>query len=107
MTDVSEFARHRRTLHRALEIFEERSAVRGDLWANVDPQRLIDMIEEKHRRVNAAMGIMRRAEDEGRQPQLLEVAVDDLLDIINFAVFAVRHIEGDLPDTSGQKDVPA
>lgn len=97
---VTEETKHEAVLERARDIFRERMAVRGDLWATSDVGGQLFMIFEKQRRVDAIMtNIGEQLREPGPAPidHLKREAVDDLLDIINFAVFAVRHLEGDLP----------
>lgn len=76
---------------RALEVFKERSHVRGDLWAKFDIKDAQTHIASKLARITAAVERYQRG-DAGKQA--IEDAIsDDAIDIINYAAFIVRHNE--------------
>lgn len=98
MSRVTENTSHVLVLARAERIYKDRSKVRGNLWARSDAGSQVRMIEEKVQRATYALAL---ADRDGSLPESAKAAaVDDLLDIINFAVFAVRHLEGDLPEAT-------
>lgn len=70
--------RHARVLEDALEIYVERSKERGQLWKDFDPEDAALHIKSKSARV---LAIEARGQD----------AEDDALDLINYAVFYIRH----------------
>jgi hypothetical protein len=87
-------------LHRAFEIFRERSATRGDLWAEFGADDALDWMQKKVLRVAHAKKMMKGC----CETMDIEVElVDDALDLINYTVFLIRHIEGSVPDVKAQR----
>jgi hypothetical protein len=74
----------------ALTVFEERNALRGDLWAQFD-------LEDAAHHLRSKSARMQHLGRGGLNPP---EALDDAIDAINFAVFCVRHILG-LKGTAG------
>lgn len=75
----------------ALNIFQERNRIRGDLWAENSIQDHLRMVDEKLRRIKYNLNGI-------EEPLDLDVLVDDALDAINFLVFAIREATGKKPD---------
>ena len=77
-------AQHRLVLDEAQKIYENRSKVRGQMWLETTISRELDMIREKLDRAENAhnMGL--------GDPDFAKEFDDSLLDLINFAVFALR-----------------
>jgi hypothetical protein len=79
----------------ALEIYLQRDKIRGDLWRTRPLSHKLEMIAEKHDRVMAGLDKLSQIE-QGQDDLAIEIIkamVDDLLDIVNFAVFGVRLIK--------------
>src|SRR4051812_42477828 len=85
----------------ALDIYEERSRVRGETWAEFDHHDCIHHLSSKLARLkNAAQLLAGRAAaasrgdevDETVTDELLSAMEDDALDVINYAAFLVRHL---------------
>jgi hypothetical protein len=84
-------------LVRAFEIFRERSKMRGDLWTQFTETDATFHIGSKLARLNQALRLIEEGK-RGKQ-ELEESLVDDALDIVNYAVFLVRHVEKLYPET--------
>ena len=84
------FIQQASVLGRALNIFEDRSRVRGDLWARHDAEAHLRMAEEKLARVRHNLHDL--------EPIDQDALVDDALDCINFCVFIIREVTGEKPD---------
>jgi hypothetical protein len=69
---------HQQVLDEAQTIYEERDKERGDLWLDDGRDKMVEMAYDKALRV-------RRQVREG-----LAFNEDDLLDLINYAAFAIR-----------------
>jgi hypothetical protein len=85
---------------RSFEIFKERSVVRGDLWAKFEAKDAFRNMESKMARIGHAGKELEEIgfdSDEKLKP-IEEALVDDALDVINYAAFLIRHIEGNKPD---------
>lgn len=81
-------AEHELVLKEALAIYVSRSKVRGQMWEETSIQREFDMICEKLNRAEYAF-----ANGLGLEDQKAVAEMDDaLLDLVNFAVFALRKI---------------
>lgn len=89
------------TLMRVFEIFRDRSEVRGDLWAEFAPHDAVQNMKSKMARIDRALtglpgdGKMKLSED--TIIRLKEAIIDDALDLCNYSVFLVRHLEGAKP----------
>lgn len=90
----------------ALDIYEERSRVRGETWAEFDHHDCIHHLNSKMARLrNAAQLLAGRSAaaargdevDEGVTDELISAMEDDALDVINYAAFLVRHLTGRKP----------
>lgn len=81
-------------LDRALAIFDERNRLRLDVWAQFDEDDALFHIKSKLARLESLSGQMFYKNDDREGPGVREAFIDDALDIINYAVFAVRHAEG-------------
>lgn len=84
-------------LQEALGIFVQRSNIRGDLWAQFNSEDSLHHCRSKIARVEAiikGLDVGRFAGDVGTAKA---EAVDDLLDLINYAAFTVRHLTGEKP----------
>lgn len=90
----------------ALDIYQERSRVRGETWAEFDHHDCIHHLNSKLARLrNAAQLLAGRSAaaergdevDEDVTDELLSAMEDDALDVINYAVFLVRHLTGRKP----------
>ena len=85
---------HRDVLEEAHTIFRRRSAVRGQMWLDTTVQRELDMIGEKMYRAKGALDRLEAARENETPSSLivdLESEFDDsLLDLINFAAFAIK-----------------
>ena len=69
----------------AMEIYEERSAARGQLWKEFDERDAAVHIRSKAARLYVAV---ENPDADGADAE----ALDSALDLINYAAFAVRHI---------------
>lgn len=85
---------HDDILEEANTIFRRRSEVRGQRWLDTTIEREFEMIEEKLARAKAALERIQAARHNETPPSLvvdLEKEFDDsLLDLMNFAVFAIK-----------------
>lgn len=85
---------------RALAKFDERNEVRRDLWAEFDEADALHHARSKVARLQAMIKTPPWSDgldDEAIslvRPELREEFVDDALDLINYAAFAIRHAEG-------------
>lgn len=86
-------------LMRVFEIFRERSEVRGDLWADFDAADALRNMESKLARIGAALKTHAAVTKvhSAKTVKLNDALVDDALDLCNYAVFLIRHIEGAKP----------
>jgi hypothetical protein len=78
---VSDHDVHFAVLGEAQMIYVDRDAKRGDLWRTRPPSHKLEMIQEK----------LDRAEYALENEQIGEYE-ESLLDLINFAVFAIRQV---------------
>jgi hypothetical protein len=84
---------------RAFEIFRERSIVRGDLWAKFTSLDAFQNMESKMARIQHGRQRLEEIDDLHKDHHvLLESVVDDALDLINYATFLIRHLEGSKPN---------
>lgn len=90
----------------ALDIYQERGRVRGETWAEFDHHDCIHHLNSKMARLrNAAQLLAGRSAaaargdevDEEATDELLSAMEDDALDVVNYAVFLVRHLTGRKP----------
>lgn len=93
----------------ALDIYQERSKVRGETWAEFDHHDCIHHMSSKLARLkNAAqllaalpvrddLGPGAEVERVERVDALVSAMEDDALDMINYAAFLVRHLTGRKP----------
>lgn len=82
----------------ALVIYEDRYEVRGDLWQEADqPEDLIRHMENKLLRAKSAL---KAHPGKSNEAVRLE-AEDSLLDLINYAAFALRWARAPMPRPGG------
>lgn len=91
-------AQQERIFNHCLEIYEHRTAVRGELWSEFDLFDALHNCKSKLARANAAANALAATaiEAPGRD-LIIDEALDSLLDLINFAAFSIRHITGEKP----------
>lgn len=77
-------------------IYLDRDKFRGDLWRSRPPSHKLEMIREKHdrakRALNRMVALFEMDPALGANELLIKEYEDSLLDIINFAVFAIREV---------------
>jgi len=73
---------HAAVLERAMQLFRDKSQIRGQLWMEFPPSDKIRELNERMRRIEYAYS---RGE--------YDAVVEDALDVINFAAFLVKQIE--------------
>ncbi len=81
----AEIKEHYLILIEALEVFRERGRLRGSLWKRAGIEDAAHQIKMKGMRSMAML-----SSNVVNKPELHEEAVDEMLDIINYAVFYVR-----------------
>lgn len=93
----------------AMDIYEERSRVRGETWAEFDYHDCIHHLRSKLARLQNAAQLLARLgatsgdpavdpdETRDRYDELVDAMEDDALDVINYAAFLVRHLTGRKP----------
>lgn len=79
--DLNDLSIHRGVLKEATDIYIERERTRGSLWKDFDIEDAMVHIYSKAGRIRKAVELGHSAEDEA-------------LDLINYAVFYIRHIRG-------------
>lgn len=86
---------HFKMLLAALQIYLQRDKIRGDLWRSRPLSHKMEMIAEKHDRVMAGLDRLSEVplDDDDLAIEIIRAMIDDLLDIVNFAVFGVRLIK--------------
>jgi hypothetical protein len=87
---TDEHQAHLNIMIEALRIYLNKDLVRGDLWRTRPPSHKLEMIQEKHDRAERALPAING--DELISQDAMDEYEDDLLDIINFAVFALRQV---------------
>lgn len=75
-------------LLQALELFDSRNRLRGDLWVEFGLENTGHNIQLKGQRIKAL----------GSKPEYLAEALDDSLDAVNYSAFAVRHVRQLYPE---------
>jgi hypothetical protein len=80
---------HAAVLQESQNIFEKRGMVRGQMWLETSIKREFDMMDEKLARAKAAMKADSFVSEDPDDPVRKEFE-DSLLDLINFAAFAVK-----------------
>jgi hypothetical protein len=91
---------HEQVLQEALNIFKQRSTVRGDLWAQFDLNDALHHCRDKLARCEAYASALQGPPRDFPTPerdQFTEAMKDDLLDLINYTVFTYRHLTGAKP----------
>lgn len=81
----------------SFDIFVERSKYRGDLWAEFDAEDSLHHCRSKLARIEALVLRTKDPKYNDRPESLAkfkEEALDDIHDLINYAVFTARHLEG-------------
>lgn len=79
--------------NQALVIYEERSDLRGEVWAEFGPEDALMHCESKVARIKAGLSLI-----EGpNADRVREAVIDDVLDLVNYAGFLHRHLTGDKP----------
>ncbi len=93
-------AQHSAVLQKALDIYIQRSTVRGELWAGSTVETMLYDASSKLARARGAVQMLSgfHSPDDPRAEPYREEALDSLADLINFAAFAHRHITGEKPD---------
>lgn len=79
-----------------INIYEDRTFVRGELWSKFDAADALHNCQSKVARAEAAVDLQAATEGE-RETALKEEAIDSLYDLINYAAFAIRHLTGETP----------
>lgn len=82
---------HEHVLDRAMLIYIDRDELRGDLWRTRPIRHKLEMIREKHDRIQRGLYMLRIRDS--NDEAIKGAITDDALDIINFAAFVVRLIE--------------
>ncbi len=75
---------HRKVFDEAIKIYIDKSHVRGQMWLNAPITRELDMISEKLERARAAFNFGLNGK------KFIEEFEDSLLDLMNFANFAIK-----------------
>jgi hypothetical protein len=91
---------HMETLIQAYLIFGDRSLVRGDLWAEHDVHDAWSHAKDKLFRVQTVLERLEAAKAEKNHVlslRMKEAINDDILDLINYAAFMYRHLNGMKP----------
>lgn len=91
MSNMESLEEHMEVLLQAHHIFEERSRVRGDHWAEYG-------IDEHMRQIEGKVGRLRMIAKMDRQP--IDKDFDEALDIINYAAFVARLLLRQIGETN-------
>lgn len=91
---------HKFILQEAYAIFEEKNALRGDMWREFPPSDKLREIQERYRRImRMYANVLETQRDIGEDPaHVIEAIEEDTLDLINYAVFFIRQLR------EGQRD---
>lgn len=83
-------------IQKAFAVYKDRDDIRRGLWkeSNAAGQRF--QITVKADRIRRSLEQIDSASVEVDRQALADNAVEELLDIINYSVFAIRHLRGDL-----------
>lgn len=87
------------TFIRALQVFQERNAVYGDLWAQQPLSDSVHHIYHKQQRLEKLEPKIHETPLAEVPPDLMKAALDTALDCINYAAFFARLLAGKVPDT--------
>jgi hypothetical protein len=84
---------------KALKIFHERNATRGDLWARFDEHDAFHHMRSKVARVGAMLDVKANYDnDPERTFTGVDELIDDAIDLINYTAFLIRHLTDEKPD---------
>lgn len=84
---------HAEALNAALAIFRERSKERGDLWARFDEHDSFHHARSKLARI----GVHLQQGSYKNDDELRDRLIDEIDDLVNYAVFLRRHVTGKKP----------
>jgi len=89
-----DFADYAEVIDRALEIHIEKEKIRHGLWKKYEAEAQTRQIKIKADRIEHTLELVAK---QGDDVALIKSTIEELLDVINYSVFAVRQLGERLP----------